>query len=263
MDCRLDLIEVEEKKTGPDIRSMRYGPHWQHTMDIYYPVERGVERLPVILYIHGGGWGALDKEGVNRDVPKWTGSGFAVVSFNYRFVSNCREYPAMEPPVAAPLYDAARALQYLRYKSDELGLDTSRIAVTGGSAGGATSCWLALRDDMADPTSGDAVARQSTRVSCAFAVQAQTSLDPEQMQQWIPQIRYGAHAFFRREDYGKKESSFDYFLAHRDEILPWLLSAGALVSVTSLNRQLASLRYNLLRGGAEYSLSFRAPPQTK
>lgn len=225
--CRLDLIEAEEKKIPPAIRSMHYGPHWQHTMDLYYPEDRGSDPLPVILYIHGGGWGALDKEGVNKDVPKWTGLGFAVVSFNYRFVSNAQEYPAMSPPVAAPLYDAARALQYLRYRSEDLGLDTSRIAVTGGSAGGATTCWLAMHDDMADPDSPDPVARQSTRVTCAFPVQAQTSLDPRQMREWIPQITYGAHAFFTRQDYGRKEESFEYFLAHRDEVLPWIREFSA------------------------------------
>ena len=128
----------------------------------------------------------------------------------------------MSPPVAAPLYDAARALQFLRYKAKELGLDPSRVAVTGGSAGGATTCWLAMHDDMADPQSPDPIARESTRVTCAFPVQAQTSLDPIQMRQWIPQITYGAHAFFTRDQYGEKEKGFDYFLAHRDEILPWI-----------------------------------------
>lgn len=37
LECRLDLIDVEEKKLPPDIRAMHYGPHWQHTMDLYYP----------------------------------------------------------------------------------------------------------------------------------------------------------------------------------------------------------------------------------
>jgi len=221
--CRLELVECEEKTTPPDLRSMHYGPHWQHTMDIYYPEDRGEEPLPVILYIHGGGWGALDKQGVSRDVPRWTALGFAVVSVNYRFVSNADEYPAMSPPVAAPLYDAARALKHLRYKSKELGLDTSRIAVTGGSAGGATTCWLAMHDDLADPDSPDPIARQSTRVTCAFPVQAQTSLDPKQMRDWIPQVTYGAHAFFPGSELPKKgEGRFEFFLRKRERILPWI-----------------------------------------
>lgn len=220
--CRLELVECREKTIPPDVRSRHYGPHWQHTMDIYYPKPRGKRPLPVILYIHGGGWGALDKQGAARDVPRWTGLGFAVVSFNYRFVSNADEYPAMSPPVAAPLYDAARALQHLRYHATELGLDPGRIAVTGGSAGGATTCWLAMHDDMADPQSPDPIARQSTRVTCAFPVQAQTSLDPKQMREWIPQITYGAHAFFTGEEMKTRDKAkrFEYFLAHREEILP-------------------------------------------
>ena len=224
LECRLDLIDCQEKKLPPHIRSMRYGPHWQHTMDIYYPEERGDKPLPIILYIHGGGWGALDKEGVNRSVPGWTELGFAVVSFNYRFVSNANEYPAMSPPVAAPLYDAARALQHLRYHAQKLGLDGDRIAVTGGSAGGATTCWLAMRDDLADPDSPDPIARESTRVTCAFPQQAQTSLDPKQMRQWIPQITYGAHAFFTGDEMKTREKAeqFEYFLSHREEILPWI-----------------------------------------
>jgi acetyl esterase/lipase len=229
LDCRLDLVDAEEKSLPPDIRSMRYGPHWQHTMDIYYSEERGDKPLPIILYIHGGGWGALDKQGANRSVPGWTELGFAVVSVNYRFVSNASEYPAMSPPVAAPLYDAARALQHLRFKAKELGLDSSRIAVTGGSAGGATTCWLAMRDDLADPNSPDPIARQSTRVTCAFPMQAQTSLDPEQMRDWIPQITYGAHAFFTSDQMKTRDKTkrFEFFLAHREEILPWIKEFSA------------------------------------
>ncbi|MFW6106621.1 MAG: alpha/beta hydrolase [bacterium] len=229
LECRLDLLDAEEKKLPPDIRSMHYGPHWQHTMDIYYPEDRGDDPLPIILYIHGGGWGALDKEGVNRSVPNWTELGFAVVSFNYRFVSNANEYPEMHPPVAAPLYDAARALQHLRSKAKELGLDGSRIAVTGGSAGGATTCWLAMRDDLADPDSADPIARESTRVTCAFPMQAQTSLDPRQMREWIPQITYGAHAFFTGDEMKTRDKAkqFEYFLAHRKEILPWIKEFSA------------------------------------
>ena len=227
--CRLELIQREEKGPVPDIRSMRYGPHWQHTMDVYYPKPRPAKPMPVVLYIHGGGWGALDKQGAARSAGNWTKLGIAVVSLNYRFVSNAAEYPAMSPPVAAPLYDVARGLQYLRHKSKELGLDTSRIAVTGGSAGGATTCWLAMRDDLADANSPDPVARQSTRVTCAFPMQAQTSLDPRQMREWIPQITYGAHAFFTNDQMRTRDKAkrFEHFLAQREDILPWIREFSA------------------------------------
>ena len=57
-------------------------------------------------------------------------------------------------------------------------LQSGRIAVIGGSAGAASSLWLAYHDDMADPKSDDPVLRQSSRVCGAVAMGGQTTLDP-------------------------------------------------------------------------------------
>ena len=48
---------------------------------------------------------------------------------------------------------------------------------------------------MADPKSEDAVARESTRLHCAAVNGAQTTLDPRPLLEWMPNYRYGAHAF--------------------------------------------------------------------
>ena len=50
--------------------------------------------------------------------------------------------------------------------------------MTGGSAGAASSLWLAYHDDLADPKSKDPVLRQSSRVCGAIAMGGQTTLDP-------------------------------------------------------------------------------------
>lgn len=129
----------------------------------------------------------------------------------------------MVVPVAAPLLDAARALQFIRYHAEALNLDTDRICVTGGSAGGASSCWLAMHDDLAGPDSDDPVARMSTRVACATPHQAQTSLDPKQMRAWIPSITYGAHAFLANDQLPRdKAAAFELFLEKRQELLPYI-----------------------------------------
>ena len=138
----------------------------------------------------------------------------------------------LEPPVAAPLLDAARAIQFLRSKAKELNIDKRRIAATGGSAGGCDSLWLAFHDDLADPASADPVARESTRLWCVGGTAAQTSLDPKQLAEWLPGIAYGPHAF-GVSGHGKgKEALFREFLDRRDEWLakgyiqeysPWAL----------------------------------------
>ena len=61
--------------------------------------------------------------------------------------------------------------------------------------------WLAFHDDMADPKSGDLVARESTRLACAAVIGAQTTLDPKQMVEWTPNSRYGGHAWLKSFDF--------------------------------------------------------------
>jgi acetyl esterase/lipase len=122
-----------------------------------------------------------------------------------------------------PLEDAARAVQFLRSKAGEWNIDKSRVGATGGSAGACSSLWLALHDDMAKPDSSDPVARESTRLTCAAVSGAQTSLDPQQLRAWMPNMRYGGHAFgFRRPDPQGRDAEFQRFYDHREEVLPWI-----------------------------------------
>jgi acetyl esterase/lipase len=137
-----------------------------------------------------------------------------------------------KPPVKGPLSDAARALQFVRSKAAEWNIDKTRIGASGGSAGACSSLWLAFHDDMADPKSTDPVARESTRLKCAAVYDAQTSLDPQQMKDWTPNIGYGAHAFGIRGNAAQKLSPFADFLANREKILPWIAEYSPYALVT-------------------------------
>ena len=55
-------------------------------------------------------------------------------------------------------------------------------------------------------------------------VGAQTSLDPLELKQWIPNGRYGGHAFgfMDPNDLKTRDARFAEFLEHRDEVLPWI-----------------------------------------
>ena len=138
-------------------------------------------------------------------------ANISVVAINYRLMRHAQD---VVPPVKAPLYDAARALQFVRSKAEEWNIDKTRIGAAGGSAGACSSLWLAYHDDLADLKSNDTVARESTRLWCAAVRGPQTTLDPAQMKEWTPNSRYGGHAF------GKE--SFAQFLDDRENILPWI-----------------------------------------
>lgn len=98
--------------------------------------------LPCILYIHGGGWVICDLDShdlLARALAKE--SGCAVLSVDYRL--------APEHPFPAGLQDCRAALLWLRDHGASLGLDGSRIAVAGDSAGGnlAAALCLLMRDE--------------------------------------------------------------------------------------------------------------------
>jgi len=221
--ARKTTAAVSQTAIAPTKANVRYGDHPRHVLDFWQAESK--TPTPVAFVIHGGGWRGGDKDRVDRfaDVQDLLNAGISVVAINYRYVQNGEE-DGVEPPVKAPLYDAARALQFVRSKAKEWNLDKERIGAAGGSAGACSSLWLAFHDDLADPDSDDPVARESSRLWCAAVIGAQTTLDPRQMKEWTPNSRYGAHAFGL--------SNFAEFLKQRDEIEPWIneYSPYALVS---------------------------------
>ena len=207
----------------PTLSEVKYGDHPRHVID-FWKAESDTP-TPLVFVIHGGGWQGGSKERVHRfaDVNALLDAGISVAACNYRYVKQAAEF-GIEPPVKAPLHDAARALQFIRSKSQEWNLDKQRIGAAGGSAGACSSLWIAFHDDLAEPDSDDPVARESTRLWCAAVTGAQTTLDPQQMKEWTPNSRYGGHAF----GFG----NFAKFLAGRETILPLIAqySPYALVS---------------------------------
>lgn len=92
---------------------------------------------PCVLYMHGGGWilGNLD----TNDSVGWglaEGTGAAVVSVDYRL--------SPENPYPAAFDDCLAVLQYIAAHGAKHGLDGTRIAVCGDSAGGNLSAALSL-----------------------------------------------------------------------------------------------------------------------
>ncbi len=209
-------------KPVPTLADVPYGAHPRQVLDFYRA--DSATRTPVLLYLHGGAWTNGDKTSISRrDFPRLLAAGISVVSINYRYVYQAKE-AHITPPVAWPMADTARALQFVRSKAAEWNIDPRRAAGSGNSAGACSILWLALHDDLADPASSDPVARESTRLLCAALDAAQTSLDPVQMREWTPNSRYGAHAFGLpiAKDFAKNEALFEDFVRRRDEILPWI-----------------------------------------
>jgi len=195
-----------------------YGAHPRQVLDFWRA--QSPHPAPVVVLIHGGGWVNGDKSGYRGAVKRFLDAGVSVVAINYRFVTEA-DQKGVVPPVRWPIEDAARAVQFVRSKAKEWNIDTVRIGATGGSAGGCSSLWLAFHDDLADPASDDPVARQSTRLFCVAVTGAQTTLDPKVLREWMPNARYGGHAFGVRTSQNR-DGAFSRFLESREKLLRWI-----------------------------------------
>ncbi len=83
---------------------------------------------PLVVFIHGGAWMMCDKSDI-QVLPALSAltRGYAVASINYRLSSE-----ALFP---AQIHDVKSAIRFLRANAAALSLNTTRIAVWGGSAG--------------------------------------------------------------------------------------------------------------------------------
>jgi acetyl esterase len=146
-EARADMARTARTFEGPkipveDVASLEIpGPAGAIRARRYLPEdERG--RLPLLVYLHGGGWvrGDLDThDNVCRFLARE--AGVAVLSVDYRL--------APEHPFPAPVDDALAAFRYAAGHATELGADPAAVALGGDSAGGnltAAVSMLAARD---------------------------------------------------------------------------------------------------------------------
>lgn len=129
-------------------------------LDLYLPKAPGSSRLPVIVYVHGGGWLQGDKaDGAVRLMPYVRSGAYAGVSVGYR-LSGEATWPAQ-------IHDGKAAIRWIRAHAGEHGLDPERIAVWGRSAGGHLALMLGVSGD-APELEGDLGPHTgvSSRVAC-------------------------------------------------------------------------------------------------
>ncbi|MCI4591959.1 alpha/beta hydrolase [Sphingobium sp. BYY-5] len=111
------------------------------TLDLYRPT-KATARLPLVIYVHGGGWmaGHTRQSGAFSDFPAvladLSSKGYVVSSLEYRLSG--------EAPFPAAIDDVRTAIRFLKANADRYGIDTGHVAIWGGSAGGQLAALAAL-----------------------------------------------------------------------------------------------------------------------
>jgi arylformamidase len=110
--------------------------HERHVLDIYAPDD--AKNLPVVFWIHGGGWQTGDKTSVQIKPRVLTQRGFVFVSTNYRLLPHVE----MEELIG----DVAKSLGWVHKNIARYGGDPKRIFVMGHSAGAQLAALLCIDD---------------------------------------------------------------------------------------------------------------------
>ncbi|MBI4756579.1 MAG: alpha/beta hydrolase [Betaproteobacteria bacterium] len=112
-----------------------YGPSPRERLDLFHAARPGG---PLLVFIHGGYWRALDKHDFSFLAPPFTAAGTALAVLNYGLLPTT--------PLAQIVGQIRRALAWLWRNADGLGYNRWRIAVCGHSAGGHLAAMMLATD---------------------------------------------------------------------------------------------------------------------
>ena len=125
---------VAAAQTPPTARDVPYASpaHERQVLDVYAP--KGAQKLPVVFWIHGGGWQTGHKGLVARKPQAFIEAGMVFVSINHRLL------PHVE--MGDIVRDVAKAFRWVHEHVAEYGGDPTRVVVAGHSSGGQLAALL-------------------------------------------------------------------------------------------------------------------------
>jgi acetyl esterase/lipase len=112
------------------------GGHARHVLDVYAP--KDAKRLPVVFWIHGGGWQTGDKSSVQEKPRFFNEQGCVFVSTNYRLLPDVEMQTIFQ--------DIARSIRWVHDNIAQYGGDPERMIVGGHSAGAQLAALISIDD---------------------------------------------------------------------------------------------------------------------
>jgi acetyl esterase/lipase len=198
-------IAAQQTKQMPTHADVSYGTHEHQRIDIYVP-SKGDGPFPVVVWF-GGIWKPARSP---ARLDYFWNAQCAVIAVQTRTMTDATE-DKIAVPISYVADDACRVVQFVRLNAAKWKLNPDRIAVGGGSQGALPALYVACSADRANPKSTDPVERVSSKVTSVAAYRSQPSIDPKQMQEWVPGVEWGAPAL---------GCSFKDSLKRHDELLP-------------------------------------------
>ena len=122
----------------PGLINLRYGEAEAETLDLFLPPEVEDSQVPLLIFIHGGFWRRLHKDDFSWVATPYVANGVAVAVDNYGLAPTT----CLDEIIA----QTRRSIAWLFRHAHGYHIDSSRIVVSGHSAGGHLTC-MALATD--------------------------------------------------------------------------------------------------------------------
>lgn len=127
-----DRVRFVQHEFGEPVEGVRA------RLDLFRP--KDAQHEPGMLFVHGGWWYGLDPSLYYAQCSALAERGFVAASLRYRLGS--------EAPWPTQLDDVVGGIAWMKGHADEIGLDPSRVVLTGSSAGGHLAALAAFQRDI-------------------------------------------------------------------------------------------------------------------
>jgi acetyl esterase/lipase len=175
---RDDLPGVTVTKTSDIVYSTSQdGTTNNLALDVYRPTPDTVTKRPLVVLVHGGSFRSGSK--LNGTMVALANAyakrGYVTASIDYRLLATANgscDSPGADPQeckrvALAAQHDAQAAIRYLRANAATYGIDPTRVAIQGGSAGGGTALLVGVNED---DTGTSGTPGQSSTVGAAIPI---------------------------------------------------------------------------------------------
>jgi acetyl esterase/lipase len=133
----VNIVTPENVAVYTDVSFAKVGDK-ELKLDLFVPKTTN-KPVPLVVLIHGGCWLAGTRKDYDRYAVDLAKLGYAAASIDYR-LSEEASYPAA-------VEDCRTAVQWLQAHADGYGIDSGRIALFGGSAGGHLAMYVGYAAD--------------------------------------------------------------------------------------------------------------------
>ncbi|HMP17657.1 MAG TPA: alpha/beta hydrolase [Gemmatales bacterium] len=212
------VINAQGKVSSPHLhKSVVFGKGGDTELKMNIAVPSGEGKFPLIILIHGGGWkgGSYEDSGMNTLMKRFAEKGYVGACIQYRLTATGARFPAQ-------VEDCKCAVRFLVAQAGKYQIDTDRIGVFGGSAGGHLALMLGLttKEDGLEGQ-GDLLPEYADKPSRVHAVV--NLFGPSDLLQgnWEPAVEPLLVDFLggpvsEKQDLAKKASPLTYLNAERN-----------------------------------------------